>query len=99
MVPEIVRRFIASALIWGSFFLMYALVVGVLGLGICFTGETWWLNFRRQASGWVMAYQSARVILLAVALIFVLAQPLIQLGGSRKKDRAWKDERRSGSKG
>lgn len=99
MIPEVIRRFIASSVIWAVFFLMYALVVGVLVLGICFTAETWWIHFQGHASNWVMAYQSGRVILLTIALIFVLAMPLSGLGQGRSKSQQWRDERRSGMKG
>jgi hypothetical protein len=98
MIPEILRRFIASTLIWFTFFAMYVLAVGVLGLGVYFTGESWWAKYRQQASWWTMAFQSGRVILLALALIFVLALPLTHIFGEWRKGQSWRDERRSGLK-
>lgn len=98
MIPEIVRRFITSALLWCTFVALYLLVVGVLGLGVWFSSESWFEKYRHQATWWTMTLESARVILLALALVFVVALPLSQLIGRWGKSASWRDERRSGSK-
>jgi hypothetical protein len=98
MILEFLRRIISSTIIWCVFLVMYLAVLGVLGLGVFLTGQIWWLKFHQHATDWVMAYQCGRVILLAVAFVFVLVQPFLHLKEERKRLDSWRHERRSGMK-
>jgi hypothetical protein len=98
MIPERLRRYFASSAMWASFVLLYVAFAGILLLGLILMAQSWWSAVGRHGSAWVLGYKSARVILIALAFVFLAAQPVIQLFSRPKKDAGWRVERRSGER-
>lgn len=90
------RHDLTAAVIWLAFLALYLGGAVLLMIGLVFGWRQWWTIIHQHADVWLVAGKTIELAVLALGLLLVLINPLLQRPG--RGDRAWRRERRSGMK-